>query len=330
MHFYLPFAALHIIVRAEYKGYNHVLLILQVYMIIQFFNREKNIAEVEKVCGDRAIEWLYNSLIGRILCNFLIKRMFSKWYGYYQNTRWSQRKISSFVATFQISLDEYLPEASGTLAAPYSTFNNFFIRRFKPGVRPISDVQGEMPAFAEARYFGHREISSSLTIPVKGEFLTVSRLLADERWAPLFVGGPILVARLCPVDYHRFHFPDDGRSMDHYRIPGLFHSVNPLALNKKSDIFITNERHVTILDTMNFGKLAYIEVGAMCVGRIVQTFSKRVFRRGEEKGYFLFGASTVIVVGQKGRWFPTHDILENTEKGMETLIRLGARVAVKT
>ncbi|MBI2522696.1 MAG: phosphatidylserine decarboxylase [Bdellovibrio sp.] len=298
-------------------------------MMIQFFNREKGNIEVEKVYGDRAIEWLYDSFMGRIFCNFLIKRFVSKWHGFYQNTRWSHRKIKSFLGTFQISLEEFLPEDSGTSVMPYSSFNNFFIRRFKSGVRQISDVQGEMPAFAEARYFGHRELSPNLTIPVKGEFLTVPRLLADERWAPLFVGGPILIARLCPVDYHRFHFPDDGRCMDHYRIPGLFHSVNPLALKKKSDIFITNERHVTILDTVNFGKLAYIEVGALCVGKIVQTYSKRIFRRGEEKGYFLFGASTVIVIGQKGLWFPTHDILENTQKGLETLVKLGARVAVK-
>ncbi len=299
-------------------------------MMIQFFNREKGVVEVEKVYGDRAIEWLYNSFPGRFFSNFLIKRFFSKWYGMYQNTRLSHRKIQPFLTNYEISLDEYLPETpNGNTTVPYPTFNSFFCRQFKPGARPLSEVQGEMPAFAEARYFGHREISPSLTIPVKGEYLTASRLLADERWAPLFQGGPILVARLCPVDYHRFHFPDDGRPLDHYRISGLFHSVNPLALKKKSDIFITNERHVTILDTVNFGKIAYIEVGAMFVGKIVQTFSKKVFRRGEEKGYFLFGASTVIVIGQKGLWYPTRDILENTEKGIETFVKLGTRVAVK-
>ena len=298
-------------------------------MMIQFFNREKGSVEVEKVYGDGAIEWLYNSFMGRMFCNLLIKRFISKWYGYYQNTRWSHRKITPFLSTFQISLSEYLPEDGGTVETPYSSFNSFFSRRFKPDIRKISDVEGEMPAFAEGRYFGHRELAADLTIPVKGEFLTVTRLLADERWTPLFAGGPVLIARLCPVDFRRFHFPDDGRFMDHYRIPGQFHSVNPLALKKKPDIFITNERHVTILDTVHFGKLAYIEVGALCVGKIVQTFAQKYFRRGEEKGYFLFGASTVIVVGQKGRWFPTHDILENTEKGLETLVKLGARVAVK-
>jgi phosphatidylserine decarboxylase len=137
------------------------------------------------------------------------------------------------------------------------------------------------------------------------------------------------VARLCPVDYHRFHFPDDGRILDHYRIPGFYHSVNPLALKKKSDIFITNERHVTSLDTVNFGKLAYIEVGALCVGKIVQSFTDKVFKRGEEKGYFLFGASTVVLVGQKGLWSPSQDVLENTEKGLETYIKLGDQVGIK-
>jgi len=311
-------------------------------MVIQFFHREKGLVEVEKVYGDKAVEWLYNSFTGKLFSRLAIKRFFSSIYGIYQNSGISQRKIKPFVDNFQIDLTEYLPEklpeqTSGADAAqgsshqisPYSSFNAFFIRKFKAEARAFTQVRGEMPAFAEARYFGHKEINPELTIPVKGEFLTVNRLLSDERWSPLFQGGPILVARLCPVDYHRFHFPDTGRILDHYRIPGVFHSVNPLALKKKNDIFITNERHVTILDTVNFGKIAYIEIGAMCVGRIVQTHDEKVFNRGDEKGYFLFGASTVIIVGQKGAWQPMPDIVENTQRSLETYIKLGDRVASK-
>jgi phosphatidylserine decarboxylase len=106
--------------------------------------------------------------------------------------------------------------------------------------------------------------------------------------------------------------------------------VNPLALNSKEDILITNERHVTILETKNFGKIAYIEVGAICVGKIIQSKpldKGRAFLKGEEKGYFLFGGSTVIIVGEKGKWKPSNDIIQNTKNKMETYLHLGTTVA---
>jgi len=138
-----------------------------------------------------------------------------------------------------------------------------------------------------------------------------------------------MIARLCPVDYHRFHFPDDCKILDSYRIHGKFHSVNPVALAANGKVFLENERQVTILESDNFGKLAFIEVGAMCVGKIVQTYAagQAKFKRGAEKGYFLFGGSTVIILGEKDRWIPANDILENSEKGIEVLVPLGDVVA---
>ena len=146
-----------------------------------------------------------------------------------------------------------------------------------------------------------------------------------------FDGGAFLIARLCPVDYHRYHYPDNGKTIKAFQIKGNYHSVNPLALKYRPDIFMKNERRVSILETENFGKLAYIEVGATCVGKIVQSFDESLpFKRGDEKGYFLFGGSTVIVYGQKGRWVPSPDIIKNTELGIETYIHLGDTVGVRS
>jgi phosphatidylserine decarboxylase len=116
-----------------------------------------------------------------------------------------------------------------------------------------------------------------------------------------------------------------------FPVPGAFDSVNPFALQFKNQIFIQNERYVSILQTENFGRLAYIEVGAICVGKIVQTHRwNKSFLRGEEKGYFLFGGSTVIVLGEKGAWKPSRDICTNTANGIETYLHLGQEVAVKS
>ena len=146
-----------------------------------------------------------------------------------------------------------------------------------------------------------------------------------------FRNGPCLLARLCPVDYHRFHFPDSG-SITHFHVEtGKLHSVNPLALQKKPSLFLGNERQISVLQTRHFGLLAYVEVGALMVGKIVQSHpQERVFERGEEKGYFLFGGSTVIVYGEKGAWVPEADILEHTAQRREVLVELGQPVARST
>jgi phosphatidylserine decarboxylase len=143
-----------------------------------------------------------------------------------------------------------------------------------------------------------------------------------------FDGGPGFIARLCPVDYHRFHFPDSGKVISETRLTGPLHSVNPVALAARGDLLFRNERVVTVIETENFGAIAYVEVGAICVGKIVQTYGdpSRV-ERGEEKGYFLFGGSTVIVIGEAGKFTIDSDLLAKSREGTECLIRLGEGIA---
>jgi phosphatidylserine decarboxylase len=131
-----------------------------------------------------------------------------------------------------------------------------------------------MPAFAEARYLAFESIHEDQVFPVKGGFLSAESLLGSHEKAAPFVGGPLLLARLCPVDYHRYHYPDAGRTLDAYTIQGQLHSVNPVALAQRGEIFIRNERRVSILETQHYGKLAYIEVGALCVGKIIQSYDE--------------------------------------------------------
>ncbi len=299
-------------------------------MEIKFYNRITGKIDHELVYGDKFIEWLYESNSGRGLSHLICKAPISKFYGALQDLPLSKQKVDPFIRKFNIQMTDYLPENGRDEKSPYSTFNQFFIRRFRPGKRPFVENPGEMAAFSEARYYGYESVHDDETVPVKGHNLKPKALIANEKWEKTFEDGPLLLARLCPVDYHRYHFPDSGKIVDDYRVSGMYHSVNPLALKSKGDILITNERHVTILETENFGKLAYIEVGAICVGKIIQSKpldKGRSFVRGEEKGYFLFGGSTVIVVGEKGKWKPSADILENTKKGLETYLHLGMTVA---
>jgi phosphatidylserine decarboxylase len=213
----------------------------------------------------------------------------------------------------------------------YKSFNEFFIREFEDNQRSFIAESQKMPAFCEARYFGHEAINGDVEIPVKGKMLGADDLLGGSNWSSTFTGGPLLVARLCPVDYHRYHYPLSGATLDSFQISGQYHSVNPVALKAKPDIFIVNERRASILETENFGKLAYIEVGAAMVGKIVQSHDESIAHsRGNEKGYFLFGGSTVILLGEKGKWRPSEDICSNTKEGVETYLHLGEEVAELT
>lgn len=297
---------------------------------IQYFNRGAGQLEEEKVYGDGAIKWMYQTSTGKLLTRLLITAPVSVGYGALQGMGFSKNKIPDFIKKFEIQMDDYRPEEGRTEADPYSSFNKFFIRQFKDGKRNFVSEPNIMPAFSEARYFGYESMNDTQTIPVKGKFLGAEALLASEKWTETFRDGPLLLARLCPVDYHRFHYPDSGKVLDYYKVKGKLHSVNPIALKEYADVFSANVREVTILETENFGKLAYVEVGAMMVGKIVQSDKLNNFNRGDEKGYFLFGGSTVIVLGEKGKWKPDQDILDYTEKGIETYLHLGESVASKS
>ncbi len=298
-------------------------------MEIKYINRKTGELETEKVLGQKLIEWLYESKSGQVLSSFLAKPLLSRLYGLYQSSPFSRFAIQDFVREFQISLSDFLPEDGRSPASPYSNFNSFFARRFQKALRPFRLESNLLSAFAEARYLAKKSHDDGDLLYVKGKYLTAKSLLDNPEFYTIFEGGPILLARLCPMDYHRFHFPDDGKVLSTFKRGHCLHSVNPMALKARPDLFCENEREISILETKNFGKLAYIEVGAMMVGKIYQTYTSPNFTRGQEKGMFLFGGSTVIVLGEAGKWTPSQDLLHNSERGYETLVELGSVVAVK-
>lgn len=293
---------------------------------IQYFNRSEKKIEVEKVYGDAFIKLLYQSAAGKLLSPIFANKLLSKAYGQLQSSMVTQLKVPKFVKNFNIDLNEY---EAGSVEVDnkelsYKNFNEFFIRKFKKGKRKFVQDSNVLPACCEARYFGYDKIDDDVLVPVKGKYLNAAQLIGDAEKAKPFEGGSLVIARLCPVDYHRYHYPDSGKTIESFPIHGQFHSVNPIALKNRPEIFIANERRVSILETKNFGKLAYIEVGAAMVGKIIQSHDEdKSFRRGQEKGYFLFGGSTVIVIGEQGRWTPSEDIVTNTRQGIETYLQLG-------
>lgn len=289
-------------------------------MSINYFNRKKNMLETELVYGESFMRWLYTTNSGKALLPLLTRRAVSKLYGFTQSLPFSAKKIPEFIKQYQIEMNQFVEQK-------YSSFNHFFIRQFKAGQRNFTRASNLMPAACEARYLAFAAVDQHMTFPIKGKHYTAKELLGKKEWSDKFDGGPLLIARLAPVDYHRFHFMDEGVVLDHYRVSGPLHSVNPIALSEYPEILSTNERQVTILKTKNFGEVAMVEVGALCVGAIVQSYEGNKFIRGQEKGYFLFGGSTVAILGCKNSWKPTADLLDYSSRGIETLVQLGDWIA---
>ena len=289
---------------------------------IRYTDLDTGAVQEEAVYGGFWVKLLYGTWLGRLFSSLVAAPPVSRFYGWLQDRPGSSRKVAPFIERFGIQMEDFVPEEGRSTGSPYSTFNKFFTRRVTETARPFAEGPS-FPAPCDARYFAYDELNDAVSIPVKGAFFKASALLASEEWDGHFEDGPGFIARLCPVDYHRFHFPDDGEVLASWRIPGALHSVNPWALAFRQDIFMINEREVTILQTKHFGKLAFIEVGATCVGKIKQTYTGKRFSRGDEKGMFLFGGSTVIVIGEKGRWSIDPAIVENTGMGIETYLKMG-------
>jgi phosphatidylserine decarboxylase len=247
--------------------------------------------------------------------------LFDRLVAAFQHTRLSARKIEPFIKKHKIDMSEFEQ-------VNYRSFDEFFDRRFRPGERAFPADPAAMGAFAEARYFGWERLAPAQQFPIKGHSLSAARILGSEEDAATFAGGPVLLARLSPVDYHHVHYPDDGSVLSLERVGGRLWTVNWHALQNKDDILFENERQVAVLATEHFGLLGFVEIGALTVGRIVQTHPiENPFARGEEKSVFRFGGSAVIVFGEAGAWRPTEDLLAHTRRGIETFVRLGETVA---
>ena len=297
--------------------------------MIRFHNRVSNRVENEKVYGGNYVELAYKNPIGLFFTRLLLVRPWlSKLMGAYENSRRSISKILPFIEQYQISMNDYEPQE-------FKSFNEFFIRKFKPGKRPFNPSPQVFSAGAEARYLAFENISANSRVKVKGIEVSISELFGHTQEAHAlaqeFDQGTVIIARLCPVDYHRYHFPCDGEVLKQYRVEGLLHSVNPVALSVEPEIFLINERQVCIFKNSLLDKVAMIEVGALGVGKIIQSYANTnyigtKFVKGDEKGYFLFGGSTVIWVLKKGTITLAPDLVRNSTSDkeiLETWIPLG-------
>ncbi|PPD80570.1 hypothetical protein GOBAR_DD22480 [Gossypium barbadense] len=294
---------------------------------------------------------LISSAFSMLFCVMLnpcakeILQSISERQGRQMNTAESAKEIPKFVEFFkdQINMAEvkyplehfkycFSPRTLSIPPTASRTFNEFFVRELKPGARTIASIERDDVAVcaADCRLMAFKSVEDSLRFWVKGRKFSIQGLLGKEVCSNAFIDGSLVIFRLAPQDYHRFHLPVSGTIVKFVNIPGCLYTVNPIAVNSKyCNVFTENKRVVTIISTAKFGKVAFVAIGATMVGSI--TFVKKegdFVKKGEELGYFSFGGSTVICVFEKGAIDIDDDLLANSGRSLETLVSVGMTLGV--
>lgn len=290
---------------------------------IRYYHRYKQALETEQIYGERWLRFAYENPVGRGLVKLVARRtLFSAYYGWRMNRAYSAQLVIPFIVKYDLDVDEFARSAF-----EFKTFNEFFWRGLKPAARPITPGERVAVLPADGRHLAFPDVDAADGFYVKGAKFTLAELLGDVALAERFAGGSMLISRLCPVDYHRFHFPVAGVPGEPRLINGWLYSVSPVALRRNIRYLVENKRVVTLIESPVFGTVAMIEVGATNVGSIKQTHvPDRAVAKGEEKGVFKFGGSCVITLFQRGRIRFDADFVAQSAQQVETYARMGDRL----
>lgn len=269
----------------------------------------------------KTVKFLYGTVVGRVFIKFLAFPVFSKFVGWILNKSISKFKVKSFVRKNNIDLSLYEKNE-------FDSFNDFFTRRLKKEFINI-DMDKSLfisPCDAKASCY---EISEDSKFFIKESYFSVEDLLDGNPLYKNYIGGYLIVLRLCADDYHRYVYLDSGTKSKNIFIKGILNTVRPISY-EHFDIFKQNSREYSVLHTENFGDVVQVEVGAVLVGKISNFHQEYSFKRGEEKGMFEFGGSTIVLLVEKDRIIIDEDIIKNTKEDVETIVKIGSRIGKKS
>lgn len=286
---------------------------------MKYMDRSGNLKEVASG-QDKLLDWLYTHAAGRALVKLLVNPWVSVIGGRVLDSRLSKCAVKPFIRANHINMDDYVEKE-------YTSYNDFFTRSIKEERRPvaasaealISPCDGKVTAYV---------LDDDSTFSVKNSVYTLSSLLCSKRLAKRFAGGYAVIVRLTVDDYHHYCYVDNARKTKNIFIPGRLHTVNPIAV-ETVPVYKENSREYTLLHTENFGDVIQLEVGALMVGRINNYHGRAAVKKGQEKGCFEFGGSTVILLLQRDRVHIDEDLINNTQNGCETIVRMGEKIGTK-
>lgn len=270
---------------------------------------------------EHVLKLLYGTIPGRCLLKVLVAPWVSRIAGAFLSSKASGVLIAPFVRKYSIDRTLFLPPST-------PGFNGFFTRVIRPEARPMDDAESHLisPCDSKLSVFPIEEGSRFL---LKNTTYSIESLLRDRELSECYSGGQILVFRLTVEDYHRYCYFASGRREPFRKIPGVLHTVNPIA-NDVFPIYQENAREYTVIHTEAFGSVIMMEVGALLVGKIVNHSCAEQVTRGQEKGYFQYGGSTVVLILPQGAAVIDPDILDNSRQGIETVVHYGEKIGIST
>lgn len=286
--------------------------------MIKIYNRKTKKYYEEIESGSTLLNFLYNNIIGRLLLKILINPIISKFGGIYNDMSFSKLRINKFIKKNNIDMTEFEEKE-------YKNFNEFFTRTIKSDRRPLEKDKKSFISPADSKLLVYN-ITDDLKLSIKGSSYTLNELINHEEDLSDYKNGLCLVFRLGIDDYHHYCYPDTGKLIYKNFIKGKLHTVR--SVSKDYKIYKVNQREYSILQTNNFDELIYIEVGAIMVGKIVN-LNKIKFTKGEEKGYFKLGGSTIVILIKDDIINIDKDILENSKKDIETKVTYGETIGLK-
>lgn len=294
---------------------------------IRYIERNTKEIKTEFPPGEKFLKYLYYHPLGKLTTNMIVKRkILSSIYGKRMSKLNSTKLIKPFVIKNKINMDESIKSID-----EFDSFNDFFIRKLKDDARKIDRDENVIVSPSDGKILVFNDLNKINKFFMKGNEFSLNEFFKDNKLSEKFENGTMIIIRLAPVDYHRFHFPTAGKITASKRIEGYYYSVSPYAIKQNFKIYCENKREVSILKTNKFGDIALCEIGATMVGGIKQTYKSNSYvDKGEEKGYFYFGGSSIIMFFQKNKIKIDEDILNNSKNGMETKIDMGERIAISS
>lgn len=266
------------------------------------------------------LKQLYTTRPGGYALKLITRPGFSRKCARVLDSGYSRVYIKRFIRKNDIDMTEYVCKR-------WRSFNDFFIRQIRPDARPVDMTPSALISPCDCLMSAYT-VTPGCRFRVKGAEYTLATLLNDEQLAREYGGGLCIIFRLMPDNYHRYIYPDWGSKGGNTFIQGKLHTVRPVAQGKYS-VYATNSREYTTLHTRNFGDVVFMEVGALMVGRICNHHGAHTFARGEEKGYFEYGGSTIIMLLKKGVARLDREYQHCINNGRETEVKLGMRIGTR-
>ncbi|MCG6189825.1 archaetidylserine decarboxylase [Maribellus maritimus] len=293
-------------------------------MVIKYIDRENKGIYIEHPPAEGLLKFLYKNPIGSKTILPIVKRkLITEWYGKMMDKPSSARKIKSFVDDFHIDVSELEKSIE-----EFKSFNDFFCRKLKPNARKIGNG---LISPGDGRILTFENISDVNNFYIKGRKFTLTEFLSNKLLAEKYQNCSMVILRIAPNDYHRYHFPYSGKPSKSIKIKGNYYSVSPHALFKNyAKVFCENKREICSLNINKEKEILIVSVGSTMVGSINSSYRiNTIVNKGEEMGYFSFGGSTVVLIFDPDIFKINQDLLENSKANLETFVKMGEEIAIE-